>query len=105
MARKRKHKDVEFMIEDFGSGNAKHDGWYLAHGHAYFETSADAVEHAVGKSMSRGGEPVFVDVLVSSRAGAAWYGGDWAEEEYDEDPDASVFDRIEIRATSHGRIR
>ena len=104
MARARKHKEVEFMIEDFGSGNQKHSGWYVAHGNAYFETSANAVEHAVAKSISRGGEQVTVDVLISSRAGAGWYGGDWAQEQYDEDPDASVFDRIVIGAQSQGRI-
>lgn len=104
MARARKHKDVEFMIENFGEGFVQRENWYMVRGHAYFQTSADAVEHAVAKSMSRGGEPVFVDVLISSRAGAAWYGGDWAEEQYDEDPETSVFERIEIRATSHGRI-
>lgn len=43
------------------------------------------------------GEASSVDVLVWTEAGARWYGGDDAIERYREDPEASVFERIEER--------
>jgi len=50
-------------------------------------------------------KPVNVDVIVYSRAAARAWGGDSAVEVYDADPDASVHERIVIRAESLGRIR
>ncbi len=93
MARAKKHKDVEYMVE--GPAGAET---------MYFNTSEEASAIAIARSISRGGEPVLIDVLVSSKAGARFYGGDWAEEEYEEDPEASVFERITVRASSEGRV-
>jgi len=59
---------------------------------------------AAGISASNG-QPVNVDVIVYSRAAARAWGGDTAVEVYVEDPDASVHERIVIRAESLGRIR
>ena len=81
------HPDVEFAL-DRGD---------------YFENSAAAVEAAVARSLSRG-EPVTLDVIVSTRKGARAYMGDYGVELYDEDPEASVFQRIIIRAEDQGRI-
>jgi hypothetical protein len=38
-----------------------------------------------------------IDVCVWSKKGARWYGGDDAVASYKEDPDASVFERWEVR--------
>ena len=50
------------------------------------------------------GQPVSIDVLTYSRAAAQHWGGSEGAKIYDEDPDASVHDRIVIRAESLGRI-
>jgi hypothetical protein len=80
------HPDVEFAI-----------------GNDYFENSASAVEAAVARALSRG-EPVVMDIIVSSRKGAKAFMGDYGVEVYDEDPDASVFQRIVITVEDQGRI-
>lgn len=90
MAR-RTHKDVEFSVED-GQGRER-----------IFKTFDEAAGFAV--SMAATGRPdVYLDVLVWSRAGAKAYGGDWGVEQYDEDPEASVFERLVIQADNQGRI-
>lgn len=93
MARKRKHKDVEFMVV---GPHSVEDG--------YFDTASEAASVAVARSIGYGGEPVEINVLVSSKAGAKWYGGDYAVGVYEEDPEASVHERIVVRAESIGRI-
>jgi len=50
------------------------------------------------------GEPVNVDVIAWSSAAARAWAGDDGVESYEEDPDASVFDRIVIKAERLGRI-
>lgn len=84
---KKKHKDVEFIVEGPGPTGA------ASTPRGFYDTAEDAR-----------GEPVTIDVVVHSKAGARWYGGDWAVEEYEEDPDASVFEHIVVRAESQGRI-
>ena len=69
-----------------------------------FKTFGKAAELAVAMSASHGGTPVNVDVLCWTRGAAVAYGGDVSGEIYDEDPEASVHDRIVIRAESQGRI-
>ncbi len=64
----------------------------------------EASATAISMSISRGGEPVIIDVLAWTRAAARSYAGDYGVEVYDEDPEASVHDRIVIRAASQGRI-
>ena len=91
MARARKHKDVEYAVDDY-QGNEK-----------IFKTFEDAAAFAIVKAMSNG-EKVEIDVLVWTRAGASWLEGDYGVEVYDEDPEASVHKRIVIRADDQGRV-
>ncbi|HSX22535.1 MAG TPA: hypothetical protein VLE97_07165 [Gaiellaceae bacterium] len=92
MARPQTHKDVEYMVDD-ASGRPR-----------YFKSSNEAAGFAISIAMSRGQE-VNIDVLVHSSAGARWYrGSSDGVDEYNEDPEASVFDRIVVRAESQGRI-
>ena len=68
-----------------------------------FRTFDEAAGFAVALSASDGRRSV-VNVLVWSRAGARFYAGDDGVEMYDQDPEASVFERIAIRAYNLGRI-
>lgn len=64
-------------------------------------------DEAAGMAVARAastGRGIYIDVVVLSESGARWYGGDYGVEQYREDPDASVFERIEVRADSKGRI-
>lgn len=83
---RKSHKDVEFAVSD-----------------KYFKTVAEATVQAVGVSLSND-EEIFLDVLIYSPQGAKWWGGDDAVEQYMEDPEASIFERIAIKARSYGRI-
>lgn len=69
----------------------------------YFKTFDEAAGFALARGVSHG-EPVTLDVLVWSRAGARWVGGDAGVEVYDEDPEASVHERLVIKVSSQGRI-
>jgi len=75
--RAKTHRDVEYMVE-------------TADGAGYFKTAADAVAFALTTATRT------IDVLCWSRAGAKWAG---LEEEYDEDPEASVTCRYRIDDT------
>ena len=86
-----KHKSVEFATTDLGGQEQT------------FKTFDEAAGLAVSVAASSG-RKVHIDVLVYSAAGARWWGGDYAVEDYMEDPDASVFARIEIKANVVGRI-
>jgi hypothetical protein len=87
----RSMKDVEFAVDD-ASGHER-----------IFKSFDEACGFAV--SLAASGRTVNLDVLVWSVAGARRLGGDDAVEQYREDPDASVFQRIEIRAENQGRVR
>lgn len=50
------------------------------------------------------GRPHDIDVVVWTAKGARKYGGDAAVAQYRDDPEASVFERITVRADSRGRI-
>ncbi len=89
MARK-KHKAVEFHVEG-------HDGKTQV-----FQTWAEACEQAMSLAVSRG--EAVIDVVVLSRAGAKWWGGDEAVTRYKEDPEASVFDRFEVNINYVGSV-
>lgn len=92
MARAQTHKDVEYAVDD-ASGRQR-----------IFKSSNEAAGFAISLAMSRG-QPVNLDVLVYSPAGARWYrGSSDGVAEYNEDPDASVFDRIVVTADSQGRV-
>jgi hypothetical protein len=85
MAR-RKHKDVDFQV-----------------GRKSFDTFDEAAGHAIAMAVSDGRKKE-IDVIVWSKAGARWFAGDYGVEVYEEDPEASVFERIEVKAESFGRI-
>jgi hypothetical protein len=90
MARKT-HKDVEFAVDD--ASGQQH----------IFRTFDEAAGFAVALAVSDG-RPHNIDVLVYSKAGARWWAGDEGAEEFEEDPEASVFERIVVRADSLGRV-
>ena len=90
MSRPKTHKDVEYAVDD--SGGQQHT----------FKKFADAAEFALMVGMSTG--EAKIDVLVWSRAGAKHVAGDDGVEAYEEDPDASVFERYEIRVNAVGRV-
>lgn len=93
MARSQTHADVEYAVDD-ASGRQR-----------TFKSSNEAAGFAVSLAMSHG-RPVNLDVLVHSPAGARWYrGSSDGVSEYEEDPEASVFDRIVVTAESTGRVR
>lgn len=85
MARKT-HKDVEFQI-----------------GGESFRKSEEAIVHAFNLALTTG-QTVYIDVIVWSKAGARFLYGDDGVEMYKEDPEASVFERIAVTASSLGRI-
>ena len=95
-AQRKNHKDVEFAVND-------------AQGHErIFKTFNEAAGFAItmsgsGSSREERGES-HIDVLIHSVSGARWWGGDYAVEEYKSDPDASVSDRITVRAEHVGRV-
>jgi hypothetical protein len=68
-----------------------------------FPTFAKAVENAVIRAASNGGT-VNVDVLAHSAKAAKSFMGEDGEESYKEDPEASVFRRIAIKAEDLGRV-
>lgn len=85
------HKDLEFQLEDAG-GNTR-----------TFKSFDEAAGLAVAVAASTGKE-VELNVLTWSRAAAKAYAGDYGVEVYEEDPEASVHDRIVIKAESQGRV-
>jgi len=90
MARKS-HPDVEFAVDD-AAGRQR-----------TFKTFDEAAGFALAIALS--GRPnVHLDVLVWSRSGARHLAGDEGVAQYLEDPDASVFERYEIKANSQGRV-
>ena len=92
MARPQTHKDVEYAVDD-ANGRQR-----------TFKSSNEAAGFAISLAMSQG-KAVHIDVLVHSPAGARWYrGSSDGVTEYEDDPDASVFDRIVVSAESIGRV-
>jgi hypothetical protein len=84
-------KDLEFAVDDVGGRER------------IFKSFDEAAAFAVSIAASTG-RTVNLDVLTWSRAAARKWQGDSGAEAYDEDPEASVFERIEIRADSVGRV-
>lgn len=85
------HKDLEFAVDDAGGRQRT------------FKDFDEAAGFAIAIAASNG-QPVNLDVLISSKSAARAWGGDDAVEQYNEDPDASVSDRIIIRAEHIGRV-
>jgi len=78
-------RDVEFFVDD-----------------VHFETFVEAASFAVLRGLHCGQS--VLDVLVWSEEGARLFAGGDGVERYREDPEASVFERIVIKAESLGRI-
>jgi hypothetical protein len=89
----KRHKDLEFEVESARGGETRHG----------FKTFAEALGFAAAQSVSRG-EAMHIDVLTWSRGAARAWGGDYGAEVYDEDPEASVHERIVVKVDSLGRI-
>jgi len=90
MAREKTHRDVEYAVED-GGGHQR-----------TFHDFDEAAGFALTMAVSRG--ETDLDVLIWSEEGAEWYGGSDAVEQYNEDPEASVFERFEIHVNAVGRV-
>lgn len=83
------HEDVNFEV---------HYGGEMRR----FEDPDAALSFAAHMAMSTGESTL--DVIVWSRKGARFHGGDDAVERYEEDPEASVFERFEFKVNSVGRV-
>lgn len=90
MARKS-HPQVEYAVDD-ASGEER-----------IFKTFDEAAGFAVGIALTQG-QTVNLDVLIFDKSGARFYGGYDAVEQYEEDPEASVFERFEIQVNAVGRV-
>ena len=82
-----KHKDVEF-----------HTDTGLA-----VPSFKKALEDAFHEAL-RTGSTTNLDVVIWSRGGAKAWAGDYGVEQYDEDPEASVFQRFCIKVEDLGRV-
>lgn len=87
----RTHRDVEFAVEDASEKER------------IFKTFDSAAGFAVAIAASTG-RKVPINVLIYSKSGARWWGGDEAVELYLLDPEASVSERIVVSADSEGRV-
>ena len=85
------HRDVEFAIDD--TRGEEH----------IFKTFEEAAAFAAGLALTTTVR-IELDVLVMSRNGAVWWAGSDGGKDYDEDPEASVFDRLHVKVTSQGRV-
>ena len=90
----RTHRDVEYHVGFDGESTCPC---------RIFADFNDAAVFAVTRGQS-GGFDQFIDVVIWSVPGARAYGGMDAVEQFKEDPHASVFDRIVVRARSEGKI-
>lgn len=90
MARRTTHPQVEYAVDDAG-GNER-----------VFKKFDEAAAFAVGVAMTRGSAKL--DVLVMDESGAKFLYGDDGVDQYNEDPDASVFERYEIKVNAVGRV-
>lgn len=90
MAKRTTHKDVEYAV-DGADGTQR-----------IFKKIKDAYLFAFDVALSKGSATV--DVLVYSRDGARFYMGGAGPGLYDEDPDASVFERFEVRVNCLHRV-
>jgi hypothetical protein len=85
------HKQLEFAVDD-STGHQR-----------IFKKFPDACALAVSLAASDG-RPHNVDVLAYGVGDARAWAGDYGVREYKADPEASVFDRFEVRADDKGRI-
>jgi hypothetical protein len=90
--RSKSHKDVDFEVSGAASQQAL----------GSFKTFNEAAGVALAHAAVTGGAKL--DVIVWNEAGARWLGGDDAVMRYREDPEASVFERYQIKVNAQGRI-
>ncbi|MDX2023256.1 MAG: hypothetical protein SF187_23685 [Deltaproteobacteria bacterium] len=83
------HSDVEYVVDCRGTQRI-------------YGTFDEALSAAFGVAVSSGRAQL--DVLIYSEEGAEVFGGDSAVDEYNEDPEASVFRRFEIKVNDRGRV-
>ena len=88
---KKSHKDVEFHVQ------RADDQGKVRIFKSFQEAAAEAVSHGLNNGLT-----MHIDAVVWSEAGARWLGGDDAVEAYREDPEASVFERVEVTASDVG---
>ena len=86
----RQFHDVEFAVDDTSGREHVFKDW------------DEAAGFALSMAVARGESAL--DVLIWSKTGARAYGGDDAVDQYNEDPDASVFERFEIKVNAVGRV-
>lgn len=67
-----------------------------------YEHFDDAAVAAMVVATTRGESKI--DVVVWNEDGARKFGGDDAVEQYLEDPDTSVFERLQVRVNNQGRV-
>lgn len=84
------HPDISFAVDDEHGIEHVYD--------SFDEAAAFALKVAVSQGESE------LDVLVFSEEGADAYGGDDAVAQFNEDPEASVFERLEIQVNNVGRV-
>jgi hypothetical protein len=87
-----KSSDLEFHVNPEGSFDTK-----------IFKNIKDASFHAISMAISHG-QTMHIDVITWTRTAARKWAGDSGVEVYDEDPEASVHERIVVKAHSDGRI-
>jgi len=92
MAKARKHKHLEFHVD---RPAAK----------PFITNSFDEAAGMAISLAASNGRPVNLDVVCWDVAAARVWGGDEGVEQYREDPEASVFERIVVRADAQGRVR
>jgi hypothetical protein len=88
----RRHPDVDVEVS---STNRGEESFRL-------KTFDEAASKAILIAIATGGS--VLDVVVHSRAGAKFVGGDDGAASYDEDPEASVFERFQIKVNAQGIV-
>jgi len=91
MARKSSG-DLEFHVQCGGDSSTK-----------IFTKFEDAAAQAISASISRDCDAI-IDVITWSRAAAKKWGGEVAVEIYEADPEASVHQRLVIRAKDQSHV-
>ena len=88
----KKVRGLEFHVEPVRGGRAD-----------VFYTFDEACSRAVGTAVSTG-QSMHIDVVIYEKSAAKAWGGDDAVEQYKDDPEASVFERIVVKAESKGKV-
>ena len=89
--RRRTHKDLEFHVESPPMAAPQ-----------IFRGFDQAAAHAISLAAAYGSATI--DVMTWSVHAARAWAGAYGIESYQADPEASVFERIEVRAKSQGMI-